>query len=411
MTELIQKFSKINIQEHLEGYAIDLDAVKDSIAQSQNAIDGLGRFSQATYLDNFLNIFNNDKEKALQNAFRSLGNLSKQQLAFTMLGVELSLKTQSLQEEIDKKTSSVERVASKLLDRLSEQGDNVHKTLASLDDKNTTTLHRIDSIESMLMDVISADAALRDYKSINKVGELLKEAKLTHEKIKCAHNDVIVRLSAHLEKTELILKRKDNENISMIKEAEAGFNKGLKDLSEKLEKGISQELSSLWLKSCAQMDELNSSLQRVSFDIEERITGTKSDIAALGALAFDRIGKLDSAIQNTDQGLTKLILHKKEESDLALRRGLEQLDASRKHMGHVLLSKMEKHAKALNESDSLLDSRITENSLRLTQNTLALASESNAIKAELARVQKWAKLMTIFAAVSMGWIIYTTFMH
>lgn len=490
MGELIQHFSGFDIQEYGIANGIDVETIKKSVERSRKATANIERHANAGWWESLKNRALNNDKKAFSEAIQALGELSEIQLAFTMLGAELSRKTQSLQEEINKSQSQFEYDIAALLVERKEQDefiddihkilsnlhdknratlhrvdsiesiqsefiDDVHGALSSLEDKNKTALHRVDSIESMLMDIISADATLRDYKAVNKVGELLKDAISTHNKIKDAYSDVLIELTKSLEKTQSIVNAGGQENLSLIQKTEARINERLSSLStrssneirsieNRFDQKISnahQEISNLWGRVCGQIgaatieieklgarsldriNELNSFINDTNEELTKlvllkkkesdqeisnlwdrvcgRIVEINREITTLGARSFDRMDELDSFIKNTNDGLTRLVLLKKEESDLSMQKGFDQLDASRKHMGQVLLVKIRKHVKSLIESDERLDNRITES-------TLAQTNEINAIKAELARVQIWAKLITSFALVSTGWIIYTS---
>lgn len=377
MGELIQHFSGFDIQEHERANGIDVETIKKSVERSRKATANIERHANAGWWESLKNRALNNDKRAFSEAIQALGELSEIQLVFTMLGTELSRKTQNLQEEINKNQSQVEYGITALLSELKEQDefiDDVHKVLASLDDKNRTAINRIDSIESMLMDIISADATLRDYEAVNAVAELLKDAISTHNKIKSSNGDTLIELAKISEK----LSDLDTKNASEIRD--------IKNRVDQTVSNANQEISNLWERIRGQAVEIN------------------KEISVLGARSFDRMDELNSFIKNTNDGLTRLVLLKKEESDLSMQKGLDQLDASRKHMGQVLLIKIRKHVKSLIESDKRLDDRITESAL-------AQANEINTIKAELARVQIWAKLTTSFALISAGWIIYTSLIH
>lgn len=389
MGELIQHFSSLDIHANETTKKIDIELVKRAVERSREAATNVKKHAHAGFWERLTNLYSQNDKKAFSDAIQALGELSQIQLAFTMLGVDLSNEILAIQKKFNTHQSDVRSNISVILNDLQEQYESIvdiDKTLSSLNDKHKTNLSRMDSIESMLMDVIGADAALRDYEAVNKVRKLLNDALSEQKNIKEFHEIILHDMNMISNEVKSTLQKYNEENHILHHKTEANIREKINNLDAKNSRSIIESKEIL----------------------DKRISDTKKEIyqeiSALNARSSDRMSVLSASISDTSKRLTKLILQKKQESDDTMHKYFDQLDASRKNMGQVILHKMQNHVRTLIEKDKILENKITDNAISST-------NEFIIIKAELARVQIWAKLTTSFALIATGWIIYSSLFH
>lgn len=365
MNQLIQQFSKFELDSN-HAHGIDSDTVVATIERSRAAVANLDKISNADFLESLGNLFTNNKEKAFSEAFNAMNDLNEMQLAFTMLGAELSRMTLDMQVEINTSQNDVKNNNQRVLAGFEYLEDYIQELQRAI-------LINKDSIVSLertfkgLLNYFSSD----DINAIERLATFIQESKFVQYELNKVHATISTDFKNFWNQVENFIKEHKVENNNYIKEVE-------RTLTDNFYRNLDKN-----------KNETSAKIYNQSELIHEEIHQIKSEVGEIDLKTTNKTDSLFHLIILKEELLSRLI----DENNREANKGLRLAENSRMS----------------------LEKRLLENNKRLetliTYNYSTSSNQINAIKIQMTHAYRWLTSMTILTLVLMAWVIYTSITH